>query len=147
MMQIDLRPSRMGGGEFHKIDMTMHDTVEPTPLSPMHTYIIPSIFPISSSRLFFQCNGANKTASLIQALKDFSGRTIFGDDEWEALPDDRKKLLDSLCGNHTRNLPAEAFNRRFESYLKDKLGEDFDMARKASGFRARLEPSGSALLW
>jgi hypothetical protein len=51
-----LAPIKDGGGEFHKIDMTMHDTVAPTPLSharrlassprplsTMHAYIIPSI--------------------------------------------------------------------------------------------------------
>ena len=94
-----------------------------------------------------QCAGANKTASLLAALKEFSGRKFYGDLEWEHMPEDKRKLLDSLCGNHTRNLPSVAFNRLFETYLQDKLGNDFEMAVKATGGRARLEKSGPALLW
>ena len=86
-------------------------------------------------------------ASLVEALKEFSGRKVWGDEDWVNMPESRRKLLDSLCGNHTRNLPTVAFNRRFEEHLKEKLGEEFDMAVKKSGTRARLEASGSALLW
>ena len=63
------------------------------------------------------------------------------------MPESRTKLLDSLCGNHTRNLPTVAFNRLFEEYLKEKLGDEFEMAVKKSGGKARLEASGPALLW
>ena len=94
-----------------------------------------------------QCAGANKTASVLAAVKEFSGRKVHGDLAWEDMEEEDKVLLDSLCGNHTRNLPPVAFNRLFEKYLSDKLGNEFEMAVRATGCRARLEKSGADLLW
>jgi hypothetical protein len=55
-------------------------------------------------------------------------------------------VLDNLCGNHTRGLPVDAFNRLFEKYLNDNLGSEFAAAAAASGRGSRLEMSGTALL-
>jgi hypothetical protein len=65
---------------------------------------------------------------------------------WAALPEEDRCVLDYLCGNHTRGLPVDAFNRLFETYLNDNLGSEFAAAAAASGGRSRLEKSGTALL-
>jgi hypothetical protein len=57
-----------------------------------------------------------------------------------------KSLTDWLCGNHTRGLPVDAYNRLFETHLQDNLGAEFQEAAAASGGRARLEKNGVALL-
>jgi hypothetical protein len=76
-------PLAKGGVQLHKIQGVMHDT----------------------------CNTANKTARLAKTLRDTSGQLWFGYDNWELLAAEEKPWFDFLCGNHTRNLPMDAFNK------------------------------------
>jgi hypothetical protein len=92
------------------------------------------------------CNTANATAREIARLVEEKGREYYGDEEWDDLPEEEKCILDFLCGNHTRGLPVDAFNRRFEDWLAEELSAEFDAAAGESGGRARLEKSGTSLL-
>ena len=76
-------PLVKGGVQLHKLQGVMHDT----------------------------CNTANKTARLAKALRDTSGQLYYGYENWELLAEDDKPWFDFLCGNHTRNLPMDAFNK------------------------------------
>ena len=71
---------------------------------------------------------------------------LYGDEAWESMPEEERCVLDFLCGNHTRGLPVDAFNRRFEAWIEDELGEAFAAAAGESGGQARLEKSGTELL-
>ena len=111
-------PLTNGGVLLHKLQGVMHDT----------------------------CNTANKTARLAKSLKDASGQLHYGYDNWELRAEQDKPWFDFLCGNHTRNLPMDAFNREFEAYLKRVLGDDFAALAAESGTQARVEASGVLLL-
>ena len=76
-------PITKGGVQIHKLQGVMHDT----------------------------CNTANKTARLARTLRDTSGQLFYGYDEWENRAEEDKPWFDFLCGNHTRNLPMDAFNK------------------------------------
>ena len=76
-------PIILGGVQLHKLQCAMHDT----------------------------CNTANKTARLAKSLRETSGQLFFGYDEWESKAEDDKPWFDYLCGNHTRNLPMDEFNK------------------------------------
>ncbi len=76
-------PIIRGGVLLHKLQGVMHDT----------------------------CNTANKTARLAKSLRDTSGQLFCGYDNWELLAEDDKRWFDFLCGNHTRNLPMDEFNK------------------------------------
>ena len=111
-------PLTNGGVQLHKLQGVMHDT----------------------------CNTANKTARLAKSLRDTSGQLYYGYDEWEMKAEEAKPWFDYLCGNHTRNLPMDAFNREFEAYLKRVLGEDFAALADECGTQTRVEASGVLLL-
>ena len=51
-----------------------------------------------------------------------------------------------LCGNHIRGLPIDEFNRAFDLWLREELGEAFKEAAALSGSRSKLEASGTAFL-
>jgi hypothetical protein len=70
------------------------------------------------------CNTANKTARLAKSLRGTSGQLYYGYDEWEARAEEYRPWFDFLCGNHTRNLPMDEFNKLYEAYLRLKLGDD-----------------------
>ncbi len=72
-----------GGVQLHKLRGVMHDT----------------------------CNTANKTARLGKVLRETSGQLFYGYDEWETRAEEDKPWFDFLCGNHTRNLPMDEFNK------------------------------------
>jgi hypothetical protein len=76
-------PIKHGGVQLHKLQGVMHDT----------------------------CNTANKTARLAYTLRETSGQLFYGYDNWEARTEDDKPWFDFLCGNHTRNLPMDEFNK------------------------------------
>jgi hypothetical protein len=114
----ELVPLTKGGVNLLKLRSLMHDT----------------------------CNTANATAREIAKLVDKKGRDYFGDGVWESMPEEDRCVLDFLCGNHTRGLPVDAFNRRFEEWMNDELGSEFAEAAGESGGRARLEKSGTALI-
>jgi hypothetical protein len=107
-----------GGVLLHKIQGAMHDT----------------------------CPTANLVPYLVNDLRATSGKLYFGDEEWDALPDDEKPWFDYLCGNHSRNLPLDEWNREYEAYIKDELGEAIVEVQKAGGGRTRVEGSGILLL-
>jgi hypothetical protein len=88
------------------------------------------------------CNTANKTARLAKSLRDTSGQLYYGYDAWELKAQEEKPWFDYLCGNHTRNLPMDAFNREFEAYLKRVLGEDYAALAAEFGTQTRVEASG-----
>ena len=88
------------------------------------------------------CNTANKSARLAKTLRDTSGQLHYGYDEWEQLADEEKPWFDFLCGNHTRNLPMDAFNREFDAYLRRKLGDDIAAMTAEYGTQTRVEASG-----
>jgi hypothetical protein len=89
-------PLTKGGVQLHKLQGTIHDT----------------------------CNTANKTARLAQTLRATSGQLYYGYEEWEDRAAEDKPWFDYLCGNHTRNLPIDAFNKEFDAYLRRNLGDD-----------------------
>jgi hypothetical protein len=58
------------------------------------------------------CNAANKVARLMRLERDESGVAMFGEEEWGQRAEYEAGWQDFLCGNHSRNLPVDAFNRR-----------------------------------
>ena len=44
---------------------------------------------------------------------------------WAAMSDEQRCTTDYLCGNHSRNLPVAAFNRLFDEWLAEVLGDAF----------------------
>ena len=62
------------------------------------------------------------------------------------MPEEDRKMLDHLCANHTRNLPIDAFDRLYATYLADNFGADFDECQAKSGSHARLEKGGKLFL-
>jgi hypothetical protein len=114
----ELAPLVAGGVGLHKMQSAMHDT----------------------------CATANLVPSMVAAMRETSGKLYYGDEEWENLPADEKPWFDYLCGNHSRNLPLDQWNREFEAYIKDELGEAILPVQKAGGGRTRVEGSGILLL-
>ena len=91
------------------------------------------------------CNLANAIPRRLKVMKEASGREVFGDEAWDARALADKAFLDFLCGNHTRNLPVDAFTRLFAKYLQDNLSEEFATAA-ASQVNSRLEMDGVGFL-
>jgi hypothetical protein len=109
-----LVPLVNGGVNFAKLQSVMHDT----------------------------CNHANKVARLAKEIRNDSGREFYGEEEWKRMEEFQIGWQDFLCGNHTRNLPVDAFNRRYETYMKAKLGPALEAAKYRGGGYTRIEPSG-----
>ena len=97
----ELVPLTKGGVNLLKLRSLMHDT----------------------------CNTANATAREIAKLVDKKGRDYFGDGVWESMPEEDRCVLDFLCGNHTRGLPVDAFNRRFEEWIMMNWGLNLQKRR------------------
>jgi hypothetical protein len=55
-------------------------------------------------------------------------------------------MFDFLCGNHTRNLLVVRYEKHYDAWLEDELGEQLRVAHAASGGRVRLECSGTMFL-
>lgn len=91
----DLVPLVNGGVTMAKLRGVMHDT----------------------------CNTANLVAKQVKVLRDDVGRNMYGAEEWKAMQEDGSGWQDFLCGNHSRNLHFDAFNRRFTQFTKSELGE------------------------
>jgi len=89
------------------------------------------------------CSLANAIPKLIKEMREESGQEFFGVEAWL---EKSNTFLDFLCGNHTRNLPCDAFNRLFQKYLVENLGAEFDAAGQASGANARLGTCGKSVL-
>ena len=88
------------------------------------------------------CNTANATSRKLAETIRGKARLYFGDEAWNAMPEKEKCVIDRLCSNHTRNLPIDAWNRKFEEYLKGELGDKF---KEAGASQSRLEMSGKSL--
>jgi hypothetical protein len=114
----DLAPIRNGGVQLHKIFGVMHDT----------------------------CHAANKVASLMIELREQKARLHHEDEKWAGLEPKSKACFDFLCGNHTRNLPIDWFNRLYNKWLQVEIEEDMKQAKSASGGQVRLEYNGEAFL-
>jgi hypothetical protein len=100
-----LCPLRNGGVSLHKIYRIMHDT----------------------------CNCANKVAQLMSDLRNRKCMEHFGDDVWSLADNKMKVCFNFLCGNHTRNLPVERFNKAYNGWLYQQLGEQMRVAKQAAG--------------
>jgi hypothetical protein len=111
-------PLRKGGVNYLKTGATMHDT----------------------------CNTANKSAVYLADLKEAAGIETYGAERWAEMPEEDTTMLDHLCGNHTRNLPIDAFNRLFQDFLEKNYGDDFAECEGKSGKHARLEKCGKLFL-
>ena len=65
------------------------------------------------------CHAANAIARTVRMLRDDSGRTLYGVEEWGRMAEDHERVwLDYLCGNHSRNLHFDAYLRLFSTYIK-----------------------------
>jgi len=104
-----LAPKVDGGVMLHKIKSLMHDT----------------------------CHTANLSAIIVIERAALSGEEFFDKAVWDAMPESRKKILDFLCGNHTRGLPVDAFCRLHDAYIVKNLGSDLEAA--GAGGCPRLE--------
>jgi hypothetical protein len=113
----ELVPLAGGGVLLHKIKGSIHDT----------------------------CNTANLVPHLVLKMRETSGRLYYGEEEWAALPAEERSWFNYLCGNHTRNLLLDQWNREFERYIKDELGEAISEVQKSGGGRTRVEGSGILL--
>ena len=92
------------------------------------------------------CAAAQLTAKKMVELKDEAGIEAYGEEGWRALPDSATMCLSFLCGNHIRGFPIDEFNRGFEVYMHEELGEEFKAARATAGEKNRLEVSGVSFL-
>ena len=113
-----LAPLRNGGVHLQKIFGVMHDT----------------------------CHAANKVASLMVELREVKARQFHGDDKWDDMAPSAKACFDFLCGNHTRILPIDWFNRLYNRWLVTEIGEAVKTAKSTSGGTVRLECNGEAFL-
>ena len=70
------------------------------------------------SEMHDTCNTANAVVPILGRKKEANGKAVLGEEAWAALPEEKRSLGDWLCGNHTRGLPVDAFNRNFEGCLR-----------------------------
>jgi hypothetical protein len=110
----DLVPLIQGGVSITKLRGAMHDT----------------------------CNCANLIAKKVRIIRDDAGKQMYGEEEWASMQQNGSGWQDFLCGNHSRNLHFDAFNRRYTQYIKALLGEDMGRAHLKGGGRLRIEPDG-----
>jgi len=113
----ELVPVVDGGVNMHKVRSLMHDT----------------------------CNTANASAKKMKDAANDAGKAHFGAAVWENMPEERTMVLDYLCGNHTRGLPIDAWNRLHDAYLTEKLGSQLKLAEENGA--SRLERSGKSLVF
>jgi hypothetical protein len=71
---------------------------------------------------------------------------MYGQEEWAAMQESGSGWQDFLCGNHSRNLHFDAFNRHYTQYIKGLLGEDMGRASLKGGGRLRIEPDGESFV-
>ena len=61
---------------------------------------------------------------------------LYGDEAWESMPEEERCVLDFLCGNHTRGLPVDAFNRRFDGWIEKEQATNLQQQQaKVAGMR------------
>ncbi len=91
-------PVGAGGVYLHKLYGVMHDT----------------------------CHSANLVASLIVDLQQRKKREFLGDDAWELASPENRAIFNFLCGNHTRNLPIDRFNKLYDKWVEIILSTGLD---------------------
>jgi hypothetical protein len=64
------------------------------------------------------CSVANAIARRMKVLRDDSGKDLYGVEEWKSMEEYDVGWQDFLCGNHSRNLHFDAYNRDFAAYIK-----------------------------
>jgi hypothetical protein len=69
------------------------------------------------------CNCANLVAKKVRGIRNDIGKAMYGVEEWAAMQQTGFGWQDFLCGNHSRNLHFDAFNRAFIAYMKQLMGE------------------------
>ena len=79
-------------------------------------------------------------------LREQKAREFYGEDKWQDMEPKSKACFDFLCGNHTRNLPIDWFNRLYQKWIQTKIGDELKTAKSAAGGAVRLEGSGEAFL-
>jgi len=57
----------------------------------------------------------------------------FGESVWSHADKKTQACFDFLCGNHTRNLPVVRFNKAYNTWLYQQLGEQMRVAKQAAG--------------
>ncbi len=92
------------------------------------------------------CNCANLVAKKVRGIRNAAGQDLYGVEEWVAMQTSGSGWQDFLCGNHSRSLHFDAFNRAFTTYVKELLGEGMAVARLRSGGRLRGELDGEAFV-
>jgi hypothetical protein len=75
------------------------------------------------------CNTANLVAKQVQVLRDDVGKNMYGVEEWKAMQQDGSGWQYFLCGNHSRNLHFDAFNRCFTNFTKSVLGDGMALCK------------------
>jgi hypothetical protein len=88
-----LCPLIEGGVNLHKLYGIMHDT----------------------------CHSANLVAFLMVQLQERKKREYLTDEGWELATDKCKAIFNFLCGNHTRNLPIDRFNKFYDLWLEETI--------------------------
>ena len=111
-----LCPIVAGGVNLHKLFGVMHDT----------------------------CHAANLVASLMVDLQQRKKREFLSDEVWELVTPQSKAIFNFLCGNHTRNLPIDRFNKLYDKWLEEILGPAMREAK--TGAAVRLECNGIQFL-
>jgi hypothetical protein len=144
-----LAPLHNGGVALHKIFGVMHDTCHAankvTILTLTHTRTLTLYLQVNLTQTL-TLNNTKKVASLMVELRDVKARQYHGEDKWESMTPQSKVCFDFLCGNHTRNLPIDWFNRLYNKWLQLEIGEAMGKAKMAAGGMVRLECSGEAFL-
>jgi hypothetical protein len=92
------------------------------------------------------CNCANLVANKVRGIRDEIGKEMYGAAEWAAMQETGSGWQDYLCGNHSRNLHFDAFNRLFTTLMKGMLGEAMAVAKMKSGGRLRVEADGESFV-
>ncbi len=109
-------PLVAGGVCLHKLYGVMHDT----------------------------CHSANLVATLMIDLQQRKKREYLGEEGWELASAKSKAIFNFLCGNHTRNLPIDRFNKLYDKWLEVTLGAAIREAK--TGAAVRLECNGIQFL-
>ena len=91
------------------------------------------------------CNGANAAAKQMIAAKNEDGIAYFGEDEWAAMPPEKKETFYVKCGNHARCLHAVAFARLEQKQNQIDLGNWIKKTKQKHPF-ARLELDGASVI-
>ncbi len=92
------------------------------------------------------CNTANLVALKVRGIRNDAGKDMYGAEEWAAMQSTGSGWQDFLCGNHSRNLHFDAYNRAFTTFMKELLGEGMAVAKMRSGGSMRVEPDGEAFV-